>query len=82
LYRLVAPRAGTRRGRYLTSVKPADLAHLQSVPGVTVASTPAIRSGARSCLTLLMLNVTKPWLDDKQVRQLLACAGDRQLILD
>ncbi len=67
---------------YLTSVAEPDVAHLRALPGVSVATTSAIASGAVNCQWLLLLNVTRSPLDKPEARQALADAIDRQQILD
>lgn len=66
---------------YLISVPGPDMARLQAMPGVTIASTSA-GSGGSNCQDTLVYNLRKAPLSSLQVRQALAYAIDRQRILD
>ncbi len=66
---------------YLTTVPGPDMARLQQMAGVTVASTSA-GSGGSNCQDTLIYNLRKPPFDQLEVRQAFAHAIDRQQILD
>ena len=66
---------------YLISVPGPDMARLQRMPGVTIASTSA-GSGGSNCQDTLVYNLRKAPLTSLEVRQAFAHAIDRQQILD
>ena len=66
---------------YLISVPGPDMARLQRMPGVTIASTSA-GSGGSNCQDTLVYNLRRAPLSTLEVRQAFAHAIDRRQILD